>query len=131
MEQRFTGNFIKMDTDITGKNLIDQAKYKHFIEGLPKGSIIEVYMEYQTDDGTLTQLAKIHAMIRELASHIGETFEDMKLVIKRRAGLCIVREIEGEQYIECKSLGRCSKKELALCIEAIKEISVMIDHPLQ
>ena len=79
-------------------------------------------MESEVDNGTVPQLAKIHACIRELAKETGYTFEDMKLEIKRQAGLCIKKEMSGEVFLVCKSFSRCSKDELALVIEAIVQI---------
>jgi|688.fasta_scaffold02505_21 hypothetical protein len=108
----------------------DKIKYEAFINNLPEGYKLEVYMEVQSDDGSLAQLAKIHAMIRELSQHIGETFEDMKLIVKRRAGICIEKEIEGETFLYCKSFGKCSKEELSLVIETIVSIGQAIDYPI-
>lgn len=108
----------------------DKIKYEAFINNLPEGYKLEVYMEVQSDDGSLAQLAKIHAMIRELSQHIGETFEDMKLIVKRRAGLCIEKEIEGDNFLYCKSFGKCSKEELSLVIETIVSIGQAIDYPI-
>lgn len=108
----------------------DKITYDSFMEHLPDGYKVEVYMEAQSDDGTLTQLAKIHAMVRELATFTGDTFEDMKLIIKRRAGLCVEKEIEGEHFLYCKSFGKCSKEELSLVIETIIAIGHAIDYPI-
>ena len=127
MSKYYTGLLKKTSTGLVYSKKADETKYNHFIESLPADSLVEVYMEHQRDDGTLAQLAMVHAMIRELAVFIGETFEDMKLLVKRRAGLCIVREVSGEQFIECKSLGKCNKEELSLVIEAIKEIGRMMN----
>lgn len=128
MSKHYTGILKKTSTGLVYYKKSDEARYKNFIDSLPVESVVEVYMEYQKDDGTLAQLAMVHSMIRELAVFIGETFEDMKLLVKRRAGLCIVREVGGEQFIECKSLGKCSKEELSLVIEALKEIGRLMDY---
>lgn len=97
----------------------DTVKLEAFKQGLGAGQIVDVFMEADEDNGTLPQLAKIHACIRELAKTTGYTFEDMKLEIKRQAGLCVRKELGGEVFMVCKSFGRCSKEELALAIEAI------------
>lgn len=128
MSKHYTGILKKTSTGLVYSKKTDEARYKNFINSLPAESVVEVYMEYQKDDGTLAQLAMVHSMIREIAVFIGETFEDMKLLVKRRAGLCIVREVGGEQFIECKSLGKCSKEELSLVIEALKEIGRLMDY---
>jgi hypothetical protein len=101
-----------------------------FKASIPDGSLVETYMEIQTDDGSLAQLAKIHAMIRDLCHHTGDTFEDMKLIIKKRAGICVEKELDGSRFLYCKSLGDCSKQELSLVIQAIQEVSQLLEFPL-
>ena len=85
----------------------------------------------QQDDGTLPQLAKLHAMIRELALHIGEPFEDMKLLVKDKAGLCLAREVAGKEYFLAKSFGECSREELSLAIQAAIDIGISVSCPVQ
>jgi hypothetical protein len=97
-------------------------QYEQFVSVLQDGDIVEFFYELQHDDGTLPQLAKLHAMIKQLATHIGETAENMKLLIKDRAGLCIAREVSGKEYFLAKSFGECSKEELSLAIQAAIEI---------
>jgi hypothetical protein len=130
MKNRYTGLLRKNGVSLDYVNIQDKTTYGYFTESIPDGSLIEVYMELQSDDGTLAQLAKVHAMIRELATFIGETFEDMKLLVKKRAGLCIEKELEGSRFLYCKSLGKCNKQELALCIEAMKQIGEAIDYSI-
>lgn len=126
----FTG-LLKKDKDLLiYVSSSDEAKYKIFRESLPEGSLVEIYMDLQSDDGTLAQLAKIHAMIRQLCNHTGDTFEDMKLIIKKRAGLCIEKELDGSRFLYCKSLGDCSRQELSLAIQAIQEISQLLEYPV-
>lgn len=128
MSKHYTGTLKKTSTGLVYSKKADETKYNHFIKSLPADTLVEVYMEQQSDDATLAQLAMVHAMIREIATFTGETFEDMKLIVKKRAGLCLTREIAGDVFIECKSLGQCSKQELSLCIEAIKEIGRLLDY---
>lgn len=130
MKNRYTGLLRKNGISLDYVNLADKTSYGYFLESIPEGCLVEVYMEKQSDDGTLAQLAKVHAMIRELSTHIGETFEDMKLLVKKRAGLCIEKEIEGSRFLYCKSLGKCNKQELSLCIEAMKQIGDSIDYSI-
>jgi hypothetical protein len=61
-------------------------------------------------------------LIKQLAMHIGETVENMKLLIKDRAGLCIAREVSGKEYFLAKSFAECSREELSLAIQAAIEI---------
>jgi hypothetical protein len=102
-----------------------------FIGNIPEGSIVEFFYEIQHDDGTLPQLAKIHVMIKQLSTHIGESVENMKLLIKDRAGLCIAREVSGKEYFLAKSFGDCSRDELSLAIQAAIEIGEEVNFPLQ
>lgn len=110
--------------------LAGAKQYEKFVSDIPDGAIVEFFYELQHDDGTLPQLAKLHVMIKELATHIGETAENMKLLIKDRAGLCIAREVSGKEYFLAKSFGECSKDELSLAIQAAIEIGETINHPL-
>jgi hypothetical protein len=102
--------------------LAGAKQYEQFVSHIPEGAIVEFFYELQHDDGTLPQLAKLHVMIKQLATHIGETAENMKLLIKDRAGLCIAREVSGKEYFLAKSFGECSKEELSLAIQAAIEI---------
>jgi len=124
----YTGLLRKNAERLDYINERDKLAYGMFLDSIPDGQLIELYMERQSDDATLAQLAKVHAMIRELSLHIGETFEDMKLLVKKRAGLCIEKELEGQRFLYCKSFGKCSKEELSLCIEAMKQIGEAIDY---
>lgn len=110
--------------------IAESKQYEQFVSHIPEGAIVEFFYEMQNDDGTLPQLAKLHVMIRELATHVGETVENMKLLVKDRAGLCIAREVSGKEYFLAKSFGECSKEELSLAIQAAIEIGEQINHPV-
>jgi len=105
-------------------------QHELFVSRLPDGAVVEFFYELQHDDGTLPQLAKLHVMIKELATHIGETSENMKLLIKDRAGLCIAREVSGKEYFLAKSFGDCSREELSLAIQAAIEIGEQVGFVL-
>ncbi len=118
----FHGQFVKNeDGQITPLNSA-LLNYIEFIKALEFNQKVEVFIEANVDNGTVPQLAKIHVCIRELAKELGYSFEDMKLEVKRQAGLCIKKELGGEVFMVCKSFGDCSKDELTLTIEAIKQI---------
>ena len=125
-----TGKYKKERGLLKPITLASMKQYEHFVSHLQEGDIVEFFYEKQHDDGTLPQLAKIHAMIKELAMHIGETFENMKLLVKDKAGLCIAREVSGKEYFLAKSFGECSKDELSLAIQAAIEIGESIGFPL-
>jgi len=106
--------------------IASMKQYEKFVSNLADGTIVEFFYEEQHDDGTLPQLAKLHAMLKPLASHVGETVENMKLLVKDRAGLCIAREVSGKEYFLAKSFGDCSKEELSLAIQAAIEIGEQV-----
>ena len=97
-------------------------QHELFVSKLPEGAIVEFFYEMQHDDGTLPQLAKLHVMLKQLSIHIGESVENMKLLVKDKAGLCIAREVAGKEYFLAKSFGDCSREELSLAIQAAIEI---------
>ena len=68
-----------------------ETKYNKFISEQPDGARVELFIGIQDGKGSNPQLARVHAMIREIASEVGHTFEEMKLQVKRKAGLCFVK----------------------------------------
>ena len=92
--------------------------YNKFVEDLPEGAKVEIFVSISGDNGTNAQIAKIHVSIRQLANDLGYSFSEMKLLIKRKAGLCFNKN--GTEY--CKSFGDCSKEELNSVIQEIIEL---------
>ena len=122
-----TGKYKKENGLLKPISLSQLKQYEHYVSTLPEGSLVEFYYELQSDDGTLPQLAKVHAMIREIATHIGESFENTKLLVKDKAGLCISKQVSGKEYLLAKSFGECSKEELSLAIQAAIEIGEQVN----
>lgn len=119
----FHGQFVKnIYGELVPATTADATRYGEFKKGIIDGQTIEIFMESNVDNGSVPQLAKIHVCIRELAKELGYSFEDMKLEVKRQAGLCVKKHLGGDTFMVCKSFGDCSKDELALAIEAIIEI---------
>ena len=58
-----------------------ETRFNTFLKEIPDGTAIDIFMGVSTDKGSNAQLARVHAMIRELAQYIGYTFEEMKLQI--------------------------------------------------
>lgn len=100
----------------------DETNYKNFINLLEEGDQIDLLMEINTADNTLLQLAKVHKCIREIAKHTGNTFEDIKMVIKDRSGLVVRREALGKIYMDWKSFAKISKDDLGLAIQSCIEL---------
>lgn len=101
---------------------LGSAKLGLFIKGLQEGETVVITYEVQTADHSYAQLSKLHKCIRELAAYTGDTFEDMKLQVKLRAGLCT--------DTNCKSFSECSKEELSMAIQAVIEIGDLVDFSL-
>jgi hypothetical protein len=123
--------FIKKDKGIEFANKYDAKAYKYFLDSLSEGQVFEVFLDAQRDDGILAQLAKIHKCIREIAHHTGNSFEDIKLEVKKKAGLCIKKNIDGELFMICKSFGDSSKEELSLAIRTIEELGDFVGANLR
>lgn len=97
---------------------INEKRLKNFLKDAPDGTKVEMFISVSDEKATNAQLARIHAMIRQLAADLGYTFEEVKLLVKRQAGLCsIMNEIS-----ECKSFAHCDREELNLAIQACVEI---------
>jgi len=95
-----------------------ENKYNNFFKKQPEGAKIELFIGVQDGKGSNPQLARLHVMIREIANEIGYTFEEIKLQVKRKAGLCFNKN--NVEY--CKSFGDCDKEELNLAIQACIEL---------
>lgn len=112
--------FLKKSGDkLIHVNSGESLLYQEFVNLLGEGQQVEVFFDAYKDDGTLSQNAKIHACIRELAKEMGTDFETMKKLVKKRAGFYIDVEVEGETIREWKEFSRASKDDLALVIETI------------
>lgn len=128
--QPLNGKFIKRNGRLEFSSLAISKQHELFVSEIPDGTIVEFFFEVQQDDGTLPQLAKLHAMIRELALHVGEPFDNMKLLVKDKAGLCLAREVSGKEYFLAKSFGECSREELSLAIQAAIDIGTSVNCPI-
>ena len=101
---------------------LGSAKLGLFTKGLQEGETVIITYEVQTDDASYAQVSKVHKHIRELANYTGDSFEDMKLQVKLRAGLC--------SNSDCRSFADCSKEELSMAIQASIEIGDLVGFSL-
>ena len=87
--QNITVRFGKRGSKLKLLTIEDATKYFQLEKDLAEGEIVEVYITkiVDEDDKTSGQLAKVHACIRELARETGHTFEEMKEIVKEKAGL--------------------------------------------
>ena len=114
----YTGKLTKKGGKLIFSTPQDKLAYALFIQKLSEGQTVEMYVDLANANHSKAQLAKVHACIRELAKESGYTFEEMKILVKQQAGLCM----KTETSLECKSFAECSKDELLLAIEACIEI---------
>jgi len=114
----FSFKLTKKNGNLVHINESTKISYQLFLDKLQDGQEVEVFMGLTSDNGSLAQLAKIHACIRELAKESGYTFDEMKVLVKKHSGLCY--DGGGAEY--CKSFKECSKEELAMAIESAIEI---------
>ena len=114
----FSFKLTKKNGNLVHINESTKISYQLFLDKLQEGQEVEVFMGLTSDNGSLAQLAKIHACIRELAKECGYTFDEMKFIVKKHSGLCY--DGGGAEY--CKSFKDCSKEELAMAIESAIEL---------
>jgi S-adenosylmethionine:tRNA-ribosyltransferase-isomerase (queuine synthetase) len=114
----FSFKLTKKNGNLVHINESTKISYQLFLDKLQEGQEVEVFMGLTSDNGSLAQLAKVHACIRELAKESGYTFDEMKFIVKQHSGLCY--DGGGAEY--CKSFKECSKDELAMAIESAVEL---------
>ena len=114
----FSFKLTKKNGNLVHINESTKISYQLFLDKLQEGQEVEVFMGLTSDNGSLAQLAKVHACIRELAKECGYTFDEMKFLVKKHSGLCY--DGGGAEY--CKSFKDCSKEELAMAIESAIEL---------
>jgi hypothetical protein len=95
-----------------------ENRYNKFLSKFPDDSMVEIFVSAHNEKASLAQIKRVHAMIRELAHDIGYTFEEMKLQVKRHAGLCIVVN----RTEDCKSFGKCTRQEMDMVIKTCIEL---------
>ena len=117
-----TLKWVKENNELKLVKALSKVHLDSFIDSLKEGEEVQVTYEVLNPTGSYAQLAKIHKCIRELAGFTGDTFEDMKLQIKIRSGLCVGGE--------CKSFADCSTDELSLAIQAAIEIGDIVGFNL-
>jgi hypothetical protein len=123
----FTTTLQKVEDKMVYENPADEKLYKMFVDHLAPGQTAEVFFDANKDDGTLAQLAKIHKCIREIAKETGNDFEDIKDLIKVRAGFCFKKNVDGEIITKCKSFGKASKEDLGFVIEALISLGDLVN----
>ena len=126
-KQNFFSNLIKKDGELKHTIKARETIYNKFVDSLPEGTKVEIFVSVTGPKGSNAQIAKIYVMLRELAGEIGYSLEEMKLIVKRKSGLCFNRD--GQEY--CKSFGDCDKTELNSVIQNIIEIGDSVGSNLR
>ena len=111
-------------------NNFEKAKYDNYIKELLPETSLEVYYSIisNSESKTLTQLAKVHVLIRELAKTTGYTEQEMKDIVKDNAQ---IYEFNSESERVLKSFTDCNKEELGRAIEACIHIGDDLDLNLR
>lgn len=118
-------SFLKMkfiNGVLTPSEKIDLYKYNLLKNTIPQDKNIEVYIIYSEGEiGTLAQLAKVHAMIKEIAEFTKQDFFSVKNNIKESCGLFNITSTT--PYTKTlKSFGDCTIDELSTAISKCDEI---------
>ena len=85
MKQIFNTILIKRDNKLEHTVKAKEGILKDIIKELPEGTKIEVFANTIGMKGSNAQLAKIHAMLRQLANDIGEDPITLKDHVKNQA----------------------------------------------
>lgn len=93
-------------------------KYLRFLESIPEGQEVDMYISTSSGKITKAQLARIHAMCRELSNFTGNTFNEQKELVKEACGLYID---DGKSRVH-KSFADYTIEEANLAIQACIEM---------
>lgn len=116
----FTVRLVKRGDTLTYPTPSDKIKYELFIKNLKEGDEVELFVDKVQNQANASQIAKVHTCIRELAKESGYSFEEMKILVKSKAGMCF--NSEGKSL--CRSFKDISKDEVNLVLEACNEIGL-------
>jgi len=126
----FFGRLQKVDGNLVHVKTKDTKEYELFKKAVPEGGYIDLYVEQVTDDGTIAQLKKVHSMIAEISHNTGFTLSETKILVKDKAGLCIMRNQDGRELCIVPSFADCGKEELGRAITACYEMGEKIGFPM-
>ena len=79
-KQNLFSNLTKKDGELVYNIKAQEKIYNTFVDDLPEGSKVEIFVSVSGDNGTNAQIAKIHVMIRQLANDIGYSFGEMNQI---------------------------------------------------
>jgi hypothetical protein len=119
----FSGTLIKKGDKLAYSDSKEKLLYQLFLDKIKDGEEIEIFICKKGPKASVAQISKVHASIRSIAHDIGYSFDDMKIIVKERAGLCFEVEDDFKKKVVCKSFADCSTEEMALAIQACNEIA--------
>lgn len=105
---------IKRNGRLQFKNAADLSTFQALVGQMKEGEVIEQMTNFSHQDGMLSQIAKVHAMIKDIAKETGDTVQNTKKSIKKQAGLVTLNG-------DLKSFGDCSFQELSDVIQMLIE----------
>lgn len=123
--------FTKTPAGLLPASPAEQLRYQQYVNLLPEGIPVEVLVSSLSGDVTPPQLGRLHAMIRELASFTGMSFEGMKLTIKKETGLALDFESQDKPGVVqtfARSFSDCSREEITLAIQSCLEKGSTLEY---
>jgi len=106
MKKVFTATLVKKDNKLVHILNAKEQLYNDYVKELPEGTKVDIFMDVAGQKGSNAQLAKIHAMIRQLAEDIGDDVISVKAQVKDQSEIS-------------KSFADCDKHELSSVIQVI------------
>lgn len=107
--------FQKRNGKLVPKDGLTKNRLKTYIDSLTEDDEIECMMEAVEPNNTKAQLAKIHAMIKEIADETGEDQKKTKMDIKDKCGL--THYVDNKKVY--KSFADQSREQLSDVIEKL------------
>jgi len=80
---------IKRNKYLINAKTKDVTGLAEFIKGTDEDDVLQIFISVESRNNSLSQLAFVHAMIRDIAREMGDSFESVKLMIKEKAGLLL------------------------------------------
>ena len=121
---RLTLQLVKRDGQLVPLTNQDSVRLNAFTQLLAEGQRVDVHLSQCSDhDHSLSQLAKFHALVRDISLESGQSQADIKDLIKHETGLTKVDET-GQLVV--RSLRDCSKVELSHAIQQAIDYADML-----
>jgi hypothetical protein len=121
----FISRWIKRHGKLEFKLKQDSGLFDVLVKNMREGQVIDFMVDFSSDDGLLSQIAKLKAGTRQIAKESGHSFIDIEHQIKKSAGL--YNELN-ETY---KSFAHCSREELGNAIQILIEIGEQLNLNLR